>query len=301
MAFPRFEVDISYISKLSDEPNDVGTDALEASELKERFDKAGNMIKDFINNTLLPYLEGSGGAAGIGINEIPGVTDAKDVQTALEVLKRQLDNTTTGTIPDGSLTTVKLADSSVTEAKIAADAVTNEKIKDGSITDAKISADKLSGSSLKAKTVATGNIADKAVTVNQLADSAVETAKIKDAAVTATKIATDAVQSSQIKAASVTRSKLGADAAVLAFENVEIQPSAWQADETYSEYPFRAAVTLSGVTENFVPDIVLSPEDALSNVFAPVADSYSGGVYLYANEAPAGIVTVPTVKCTPVR
>ncbi|MEI3101011.1 MAG: hypothetical protein V8T45_04120 [Oscillospiraceae bacterium] len=205
MAFPRFEVDISYISKLSDEPNDVGTDALEAQELKERFDKAGNMIKDFINNTLLAGL--NGGAASIGINEIPGVTDATDVQTALEVLKQQLDNTTTGTIPDGSLTTVKLADSSVTEAKIAADAVTNEKIKDGSITDAKISADKLSGSSLKDKTVATGNIADKAVTATQLADSAVETAKIKDAAVTSAKIAADAVQSSQIKAAAVTREK----------------------------------------------------------------------------------------------
>ena len=301
MAFPRFEVDISYISKLSDEPNDVGTDALEAQELKERFDKAGNMIKDFINNTLLPYLEDNGGAASIGINEIPGVTDATDVQTALEVLKRQLDNTTTGTIPDGSLTTVKLADSSVTEAKIAADAVTNEKIKDGSITDAKISADKLSGSSLKSKTVATGNIADKAVTVAQLADSAVETAKIKDAAVTAAKIAADAVQSSQIKAAAVTRAKLAADVAVLAFENVEIQPSAWQADETYAEYPFRAAVALSGVTANFVPDVVFSPDDSMSNIFAPISESYDGGVYIYANESPAEAVTLPTVKCTPVR
>lgn len=301
MALPRFEVDISYISKLSDEPNDVGTDALEAQELKERFDKAGNTIKDFINYTLLPYLESNAGASSIGINEIPGVTGATEVQTALEILKQQLDNTTTGTIPDGSLTTVKLANGAVTEEKIADSAVTGNKISAGSITDEKISSDKLSGTSLKSKTIYTGNIADKAVTATQLADYAVETAKIKDLNVTAGKLAANAVQTAKIKDENVTRAKLAPDAKVLAFENVEIQPSAWQADETYAEYPFRAAVTLSGVTENFVPDIVLSPEDALSNVFAPIADSYSGGVYMYANEAPASTVTVPTVKCTPVR
>lgn len=301
MAIPKLTENVSIISQLSDEPNSKGNEGLEGPELKEKFDEAGNIIKSFLNDVLIPYIEGVNGASSVGITEIPGVSGALDVQTALQVLKQQLDNTTTGSIPDNSLGSAKLANGAVIEEKIADSAVTGNKISLGSITDDKISTDKLSGTSLKSKTVATENIADKAVTVNQLADSAVETEKIKDAAVTATKIAADAVQSSQIKASAVTRSKLGADAAVLAFENVEIQPSSWQADETYAEYPFRAAVTLSGVTENFVPDIVLSPEDALSNVFAPIADSYSGGVYLYANEAPAGTITVPTVKCTPVR
>lgn len=38
-----------------------------------------------------------------------------------------------GTVPDGSITTVKLADGAVTEPKIGADAVTAPKIKDGEI------------------------------------------------------------------------------------------------------------------------------------------------------------------------
>ncbi len=46
------ELDI--ISALEDEPNDVG--GLTAAELKARFDEAGNIIKNYINGTLLPGL-----------------------------------------------------------------------------------------------------------------------------------------------------------------------------------------------------------------------------------------------------
>lgn len=301
MAFPLLLENLNNISQLSDEPNDVGTDALSSTELKERFDKAGNQIKQYVNETLIPYLESPDAAGDIGITEIPGLTDAENVQDALVALKEQLDNTATGSIPDRSLTAQKIQAETITANELADSSVTADKIASGTISDDKISLEKLSGTVLKDKTIGTTNIADKAVTATQLADYAVETAKIKDLSVTAGKLAADAIQTAKIKDGNVTRAKLAADAAVLAFENVEIQPSAWQADETYAEYPFRAAVTLSGVTENFVPDIVLSPEDALSNVFAPVADSYSGGVYLYANESPSGTITVPTVKCTPVR
>ena len=301
MAFPLLQENLNIIAQLSDEPNDVGTDALSADELKERFDKAGNLIKQFFNEVFIPYLQSVAAAGDIGITEISGLTDALTVQIALEKLKEQLDNTATGSIPDRSLTAVKIQTGAITTNELADNSITASKIVAGSISDEKISSEKLSGTVLKAKTVTTGNIADKAITASQLEDNAVETAKIKDLNVTAGKLAANAVQTAKIKDENVTRAKLAPDAKVLAFEDVEIQPSAWQADETYAEYPFRAAVTLSGVTENFVPDIVLSPEDALSNVFAPIADSYSGGVYLYANEAPAGTVTVPTVKCTPVR
>lgn len=42
------------IQKLDDEPNDVG--GLTAAELKYEFDRAGNIIKGYINNTLLPAI-----------------------------------------------------------------------------------------------------------------------------------------------------------------------------------------------------------------------------------------------------
>ena len=47
-----FLSDLDIIQKLDDEPNDVG--GLTAAELKAKFDEAGNIIKDYINNTLLP-------------------------------------------------------------------------------------------------------------------------------------------------------------------------------------------------------------------------------------------------------
>ena len=46
--------DLNIIAKLDDEPNDVG--GLSSDQLKAKFDEAGNVIKDYINNTLIPAI-----------------------------------------------------------------------------------------------------------------------------------------------------------------------------------------------------------------------------------------------------
>lgn len=46
--------DLSIIAKLDDEPNDVG--GLSSDQLKAKFDEAGNIIKDYLNNTLIPAI-----------------------------------------------------------------------------------------------------------------------------------------------------------------------------------------------------------------------------------------------------
>lgn len=46
--------DLNIIQKLDDEPNDVG--GLTAAELKAKFDEAGNLIQEYINETLIPQL-----------------------------------------------------------------------------------------------------------------------------------------------------------------------------------------------------------------------------------------------------
>lgn len=46
--------DLNIIAKLDDEPNDVG--GLSSDQLKAKFDEAGNAIKDYINNTLIPAI-----------------------------------------------------------------------------------------------------------------------------------------------------------------------------------------------------------------------------------------------------
>lgn len=54
LVIPGIDTDMDIIQKLDDEPNDVG--GLTAQELKEEFDKAGNIVKDYINDTLLPAI-----------------------------------------------------------------------------------------------------------------------------------------------------------------------------------------------------------------------------------------------------
>ena len=58
MALDRLNDDLNIVQALDDEPNDVG--GLTAGELKAKFDAAGLVIKDFLNNTLLPQLEAAG-------------------------------------------------------------------------------------------------------------------------------------------------------------------------------------------------------------------------------------------------
>ena len=52
------EGDLNIIQKLDDEPNDVG--GLSAQDLKAEFDRAGNIIKEYINGTLVPEVLSEG-------------------------------------------------------------------------------------------------------------------------------------------------------------------------------------------------------------------------------------------------
>ena len=49
--------DLNIIQKLDDEPNDVG--GMTSAELKETFDRSGNLIKNFINDKLIPAVVAS--------------------------------------------------------------------------------------------------------------------------------------------------------------------------------------------------------------------------------------------------
>jgi len=55
MALTKFTENVNNIQALSDRPN--VTDGITSSELKERFDKAGSDIKNYINNTITEELD----------------------------------------------------------------------------------------------------------------------------------------------------------------------------------------------------------------------------------------------------
>lgn len=83
----------------------------------------------------------------------------------------------------------------------------------------------------------------------------------------------------------------------LQFTNTTVAKTAFVADSTYQDYPYRAAVPLTGVLSSMIPDVTLSLADATSGNFAPVTACYDGGIYLYAASVPDAAITVPTILC----
>lgn len=121
MAITKMTDDLNIIQALADLPND--TDGLTPAQLKAKFDEAVNLLKTYLNDTLIAELEsttdGSSGADRIGataLNAFSGET----VQAILEYLKTQIDNTVLGQIPDGSVTEVKLSFDLATQTELNA-------------------------------------------------------------------------------------------------------------------------------------------------------------------------------------
>lgn len=83
----------------------------------------------------------------------------------------------------------------------------------------------------------------------------------------------------------------------LQFTDVIVSKASFVADTTYSDFPFRAGVQLDGVLETMTPEVIFGVADATSGNFAPVSESYTGGIYLYTESVPESDITIPTIIC----
>lgn len=83
----------------------------------------------------------------------------------------------------------------------------------------------------------------------------------------------------------------------LLFADVTVPVNAFVADNTYQDYPFRAAVPLENVLSAMIPSVAYSVAALTDNNFAPVAECYNGGVYIYADSAPSNPVKIDTIIC----
>lgn len=78
----------------------------------------------------------------------------------------------------------------------------------------------------------------------------------------------------------------------LQVQNVSVT---FSSDSTYSSYPYRASVTVTGATANSFADVVFSDEQAKSGIYAPFCVTGTNVVYIYARSNP-GTQTIPTVS-----
>ena len=94
---------------------------------------------------------------------------------------------------------------------------------------------------------------------------------------------------------SVTFPKLANDAIKRVVTNKVVAKADFKSDNTYTDYPYRAAIAVNGVTTNMIPEIIFDVVDAISGNYSPVAQTYNGGVYIYAASPPDNNLTIPTI------
>jgi hypothetical protein len=85
------------------------------------------------------------------------------------------------------------------------------------------------------------------------------------------------------------------------FTNIEVSSSAWVVDNTYTDFPNVATITLTDIDEHYFCDIILSIEDTLSGNFAPICESTSSGLKIWCATAPSTDLIISTIKCTKVE
>lgn len=199
---PRVTDGLGTVSTLDDRPNDTG--GLTAAELKAKFDADAGALKDYVNDVLIPFLEGASAAESLGITTIPGFS-ADNIQTALEQIVQAMQDVTQGSVADGSITLAKLA-AEVTAIALGGAAASHTHgagdINSGVLDAARIPV--LDGTKLGTGSVGTAQLGAAVVTTEKLAALSVLATHIAQNAVTAQKIAPGAVTADKIAALAIT-------------------------------------------------------------------------------------------------
>ena len=77
-------------------------------------------------------------------------------------------------------------------------------------------------------------------------------------------------------------------------QNVEVTTSMFSEDTTYADlgYNYKGTIPISGITTSDVVNVTFNMAQAVSGNFAPISNTYNGGVYIYAKEMPTSTITV---------
>lgn len=114
-----------------------------------------------------------------------------------------------------------------------------------------------------------------------------------------TKLSSSTTSTSTELAATSSAVKTAYDAAkaITPITKQNITISSWSSNSTYTDFPYRATVSITGVTADMIPEVIFNATDALSGNYAPVSQTYAGGVYIYSKVTTS--ITVPTIICYP--
>lgn len=312
MAFEKLLADVELFSKL---PNIPGSTGMTPEELKAYFDRAPAIIKDYINNVLYPEIGKTVDVDGAIEDALDGTltsltspAQAKAVGEALRGLFTEavhggdyvlqsgesFDYTQNGlrmlhigsgkAVMLGNL--VQMAAGDVELSPAASGMYRNDLVvlrwsrsADGEVTKA---------FAVVAGTETSGTPQDPAVSRGNINDSGAVARELPLYRALFNGAALQSVTALFYPEVPVS---------FLQFRNVTVPPSAFQEYTAYENVgvSLRAAVPLCGVTAGMYPEVTFGVSDALGGTMAGVAETYDGGVFLFASGMPEADVVIPLI------
>lgn len=86
------------------------------------------------------------------------------------------------------------------------------------------------------------------------------------------------------------------------FSSVSVNTSGWSSHSNAAEnnagFVLRKSIPLSGITTAYSADVYFQAEQQFSGNYSVGTDTYAGGVYIYAKEAPSANFTIDLIVCT---
>lgn len=76
---------------------------------------------------------------------------------------------------------------------------------------------------------------------------------------------------------------------------LNVKVNTWTANTKYEDYPYRATISNSVIESEHIATVVFDVEQATSGLFAPVCETDSGKLYIYANALPGSAITIPAI------
>lgn len=83
----------------------------------------------------------------------------------------------------------------------------------------------------------------------------------------------------------------------LTFQSITVTSNAFSSDSTYAHYGYKVTIPLTGVNSTMMPQVILGVTEATTGIFAPISQTYDGGVYLYASKVLSSSFTIPLIIC----
>lgn len=77
--------------------------------------------------------------------------------------------------------------------------------------------------------------------------------------------------------------------------DIIVSTSQFTEDSTYSQYPYKADISVEGITEDMIPEVYFQGDDALTGVFSPLAESFENIVRIYSKIIPLENITIDSI------